>query len=531
MDNLIGKSLGRYHILEQLGEGGMAIVYKAYDTRLERDVAIKVIRRGAFPPDQLDHILKRFEREAKALAKLSHTNIVRVLDYGDYDGAPYLVMEYLPGGTLKHQLGKPMPWQKAWRILLPISQALEYAHEHKVIHRDIKPSNILLTEKGQPMLTDFGIAKILEVQETATLTGSGMVVGTPEYMAPEQWTGQTTQQSDIYSLAVVLYEMVTGRKPYIADTPAAIFLKQVTDPLPRPKQYVRNLPDEVEKILLKALSKEASDRYRDMPALISALERLLAGRAPVPAGRGQTDETVDEWETETRTAQLEQTPTGASVMPARSNALISGGIWVLVALCIVLGAVSLVGYAVIKAFTTDPNPTSLPATEPNPTSPPSTEPNTIVPPATDLPTDTSEPTNTPLLPTNTVIVNTIPPPATNPPPTDSPPLMPYFTASENINCRNYPTTLPNLSKDDTDTLTLFKADTVPVLGKWFKDANWLLVDVEKYPRKPQPTSTECCWVYGENGTLTVPDQIKIISEWYESKSVNKPNRADCSVLK
>src|SRR5690349_20699314 len=113
MGNLIGQSLGRYHVLEQLGEGGMAIVCKAYDTRLERDVAIKVIRRGAFPPDQLDHILKRFEREAKALAKLSHPTLVHVLDYGDHDGAPYLVMEYQPDGTLKHQLSKPMPWQKA----------------------------------------------------------------------------------------------------------------------------------------------------------------------------------------------------------------------------------------------------------------------------------------------------------------------------------------------------------------------------------------------------------------------------------
>jgi len=273
MSNLIGQSLGRYHILEQLGEGGMATVYKAYDTRLERDVAVKIIRRGAFPPDQLDRILKRFEREAKALAKLSHPNIVGVIDYGEHEGSPYLVMEYLPGGTLKQRLGKPVPWQEAVRILIPITEALEYAHEHNIIHRDIKPSNILLTEKGQPMLTDFGIAKILETEDTATLTGTGIGVGTPGYMAPEQWTGQATPQSDIYSLGVVLYEMITGRKPYEADTPAAILLKQVNDPLLRPGILVRNLPDVVERVLLKALANNREDRFKTVGEFGNALKR------------------------------------------------------------------------------------------------------------------------------------------------------------------------------------------------------------------------------------------------------------------
>jgi WD40 repeat protein/serine/threonine protein kinase len=274
MTNLIGQSLGRYHILEQLGEGGMATVYKAYDTRLERDVAIKIIRRGAFPPNQLERILKRFEREAKALAKLSHPNIVGVIDYGEYEDAPYLVMEYLPGGTLKQRIGKPIPWQEAIRLLIPVAQALEYAHEQNIIHRDVKPSNILLTVKGQPMLTDFGIAKILETNETFTLTGTGVGVGTPEYMAPEQWTGQSTQQSDVYSLGVVLYEMITGRKPYAADTPAAILLKQANDPLPRPISFVRDLPEMVEKILIKALAKNSDGRYRTVSEFVHALENL-----------------------------------------------------------------------------------------------------------------------------------------------------------------------------------------------------------------------------------------------------------------
>jgi serine/threonine protein kinase len=189
MPNLIGQSLGRYHILEQLGEGGMAIVYKAFDTRLERDVAVKVIRVDQFAPAALERILKRFEREARALARLTHPNIVHVNDYGEQDGIPYLVMDYLPGGTLQQLVGKPMPWPEAVKLLLPIAEALDYAHTQSIIHRDVKPSNILLTQRRQPMLTDFGIAKLLESEETHTLTGTGVGVGTPEYMAPEQWTG------------------------------------------------------------------------------------------------------------------------------------------------------------------------------------------------------------------------------------------------------------------------------------------------------------------------------------------------------
>ena len=145
MSGLIGQSLGHYQILELIGTGGMASVYKAFDTHLDREVAIKIIRRDAFPPDQLDMILKRFEREAKSLGGLQHSNIVGVIDYGEYEGSPYLVMIYLPGGTLKDKLGKPIPWRDAVRLIIPIARALEYTHEHNIINRDIKPSNILMT--------------------------------------------------------------------------------------------------------------------------------------------------------------------------------------------------------------------------------------------------------------------------------------------------------------------------------------------------------------------------------------------------
>jgi serine/threonine-protein kinase len=252
----------------------MATVYKAYDTRLETDVAVKVIRTENLAPSVLERSLKRFEREAKSLAKLGHPNIVKVMDYGEYEGKPYLVMPYLPGGTLKQKLGKPIAWRATVRFLLPIAHALEYAHKQNIIHRDVKPANILLTEKGQPMLSDFGVAKLFDMEETTNLTGTGMGVDTPEYMAPEQWLGQVTPQTDIYALGVVFYEMITGRRPYTADTPAALLLKQANDPLPRPSGFVAGLPDAVERVLLKALAKRTEDRYPEMLTFVNALEGL-----------------------------------------------------------------------------------------------------------------------------------------------------------------------------------------------------------------------------------------------------------------
>ena len=283
MTDLTGQSIGRYHILEQLGEGGMATVYKAYDTRLERNVAVKVLRTDQFIPAQLQMVLQRFEREAKSLAKLSNPNIVNILDFGEHDGMPFLVMEYLPGGTLKKKLGQPLPWREALRILLPVAHGLAYAHGHGIIHRDVKPANILLNEDDRPILTDFGIAKLLEAPGGHTLTASGVGMGTPEYMAPEQGLGANTidERADVYSLGIVLYEMITGRKPYIADTPMAVVLKQMTDPLPHPSDFVDGLPEEVEHILLKALAKEPENRYENMNAVIEAMDALLAKTVPI----------------------------------------------------------------------------------------------------------------------------------------------------------------------------------------------------------------------------------------------------------
>ena len=179
MPDLAGQIIGRYQILAPLGEGGMATVYKALDTHLDCEVAVKVIRVDQLAPAVLEKALKRFEREAKEVAKLNHPNIVRVMDYGEHEGIPYLVMPYLHGGTLKQKMGSPIPYQKAVLLLEPIARALEYAHQRKMIHRDVKPANILIADSGDVMLSDFGIAKILDLEGGQTLTGTGMGIGTP----------------------------------------------------------------------------------------------------------------------------------------------------------------------------------------------------------------------------------------------------------------------------------------------------------------------------------------------------------------
>jgi serine/threonine protein kinase len=276
MSDLIGKDLGRYHILEQLGEGGMATVFKAFDTRLERDVAVKIIRTENLSPARAERALQRFKREANALAKLTHPNIIKVTDYGEYEAKPYLVMPFLSGGTLKQRLqGKRMPWQDAVSLLLPIARALAYAHKQGMIHRDIKPSNILITESGDPLLIDFGIAKLMDDDTAMELTGTRATVGTPEYMAPEQVTSKFVDaRADIYAFGVVFYEMITGRKPFQADTPMAVLFKHANDPLPRPTEFVHDLPNSVEKALLKALAKKPDDRYQSMDEFVAAMEQL-----------------------------------------------------------------------------------------------------------------------------------------------------------------------------------------------------------------------------------------------------------------
>ena len=346
MSELIGQSLGRYHILEQLGEGGMAVVYKAYDTRLETDVAVKVIRVENLTLGTMERALKRFEREAKALAKLNHQNIVNVTDYGEYEGKPYLVMPYFPGGTLKQKLGKAIPWLEAVELLLPIAEALDYAHSQSMVHRDVKPANILLTERGQPMLTDFGIAKVLDIEETMDLTATSAAMGTPEYMAPEQATAKIADhRADIYALGIVLYEMITGRKPYSADTPMAVLIMHARDPLPRPSKFVSGVPNAVEKVLIKALAKSPDDRYQSMGEMFAAMKGLLDGKRKEPA--------------KTKVKRKKEKKSKAEIAPAKSKSIQAGkrifpitrlGITLTIAIIGVICICGLIGFLAFQQY-------------------------------------------------------------------------------------------------------------------------------------------------------------------------------------
>jgi eukaryotic-like serine/threonine-protein kinase len=200
---MIGQSIGRYEIIERLGEGGMGVVYKAVDSRPNRHVAIKFIRSTALPLETLNIIRRRFDREAHSLAMLSHPNIVQVLDYGEHEGVPYIIMPYYPDGTLRSKLGTKFPFTEAARLLMPIARSLDYAHAQGIIHRDVKPSNLLISAAGELILSDFGIAhRFSEIRET-TLTGTGREIGTPEYMAPEQAMGEKVDhRADVYALGI-----------------------------------------------------------------------------------------------------------------------------------------------------------------------------------------------------------------------------------------------------------------------------------------------------------------------------------------
>ncbi len=277
MSLVVGETFGAYRITEQLGRGGMATVYKGYQTSLARFVAIKVL--PAFFAEE-EGFRERFRREAIAVAQLRHPNILAVFDYGEEEGVAYIVNEFVDGGTLADQLGNPLPVDYTVRMLAPIASALDYAHSRGVVHRDVKPSNILLARDGTPILGDFGLARMMGSLPRLSRTGTAM--GTPEYMAPEQAEGdEAGPPADLYALAVVAYEMVTGRVPFSAATPLAVLLAHVSKPLPLPRAVNPELKPEVEAVLLKGLAKAPEDRYKTVSEFIRALAE--AGAAPIAA--------------------------------------------------------------------------------------------------------------------------------------------------------------------------------------------------------------------------------------------------------
>ncbi len=276
-----GLNLGKYQLREQLGHGGMASIYRAYHPQLDRFVAVKVLR-GELVDDP--EFLARFQREAKIVASLRHANIVQVYDADVQDDVYYMVMELLEGDTLKARLTdyraheEPMPLGEVVRVMLDVLDGLAYAHSEGMIHRDLKPANIMLTRRGQAVITDFGIAQMVGATR---YTLSGALMGTLNYMAPEQgMQNQSDARSDLYSLGIVLYEMLTGKPPFDADTPLAILMKHVNEPLPLPPATGVLIPEAFERVLLKGLSKNPDDRYQTAGEMAQAI-RAAAEEAQV----------------------------------------------------------------------------------------------------------------------------------------------------------------------------------------------------------------------------------------------------------
>lgn len=274
----------RYALLDSLGSGGMAEVHLAHDEVLGRDVALKALR-SQYASDA--EFVERFRREARSAASLSHPNIVQIFDQGRAeDGTYYMAMEYVPGGTLKERIAEngPMGPREAAGIVTQVAEALGVAHKRGIVHRDIKPQNVLMTSTGIPKVADFGIAR---AASATVVTQTNLVLGTAGYMSPEQAEGERVgPASDLYSLGVVLYEMLTGALPYEADTPIAVAMKHINAPPRHPKEANPDVPEALDAVTVKLMAKDPAERYASAEELAKDLERIRDGLPPVAAGVG-----------------------------------------------------------------------------------------------------------------------------------------------------------------------------------------------------------------------------------------------------
>jgi serine/threonine protein kinase len=364
-DTLTGKKIGKYLIKEKLGSGGMAEVYKGYQENLDRFVAIKLMH--AFLVADQD-FLNRFQREARAMAALNHPNIVGVYDFDVYgENSYYLVMEYIRGGTLKERLeelarrGERLPLTDAVKMIAEIADALAYAHRRDMVHRDIKPANIMLNEdSGRAVLTDFGIVKLVGSQSMA-FTATGALIGTPAYMSPEQALGKSgDHRVDIYSLGVMLFQMVTGTLPFDADTPLAVVMKHVNSPTPEPSSITPDIPWGLQEVIMKAMAKSPEDRFNsagEMAAALRAVDLSAASTrpmAPVVPPKPNLD-----YPTPTKTeVMLPAVDTAVASPPPTPSETKKRPAWLLPALGVVL-LLAIVGgvLAANGVFGGDPTPT------------------------------------------------------------------------------------------------------------------------------------------------------------------------------
>lgn len=309
-DSLVGRSFNGFRVTRLIARGGMGVVFEGVQESLDRSVAIKFL----YPHlSDDDRFRERFEREARAAARLSHPNIVRILDYGVDGGLYYMIQDLIVGDSLRerltdlHKTGATLRTDMVITIVEQVGHALAYAHDHGYVHRDVKPGNVLLTKDGQAYLTDFGVVKLAG---TNGLTAAGMIIGTPEYMAPEQSAGATDigPAADQYSLAVVTYEMMVGRVPFQAPTPAAVMRMHLTDPPPPPSSVVPWFPQEIETVLMRALAKEPFDRYDSVNDFVSEL------RSGIERARHAAGGTISRPAVAAATV-LDSAPSGATPAP------------------------------------------------------------------------------------------------------------------------------------------------------------------------------------------------------------------------